>query len=103
MSDFTVGYQDGWFTLTSDTDGVTQTAWFSPGTKTQAEAEARSQLLRDAYPVTRQWAQDAAATNTNWPTMTQQQKDTALRETIRRLGLFFDNFAELLASLNADV
>jgi len=52
--------------------------------------------LRQAYQTLRQWSNDAAQTNTDWPTMTQGQKDAALRETIRRLGLFFDRFADLL-------
>jgi len=100
---FTVGYQDGWITITSTVDGDAKVARFAAGSQTKETADARAQMFRQAYPQLRQWAVDAAGVNTNWPTMTQQQKDTALRETIRRLGLFFDNFAELLASLNADV
>ena len=52
--------------------------------------------LKQAYQTLRQWSADAAQVNTDWPTMTQGQKDIALRETIRRLGLFFDRFADLL-------
>lgn len=98
-----IGYEDGWFTLTYTIDGETRVARFAGGTQSTQDADARAALLRAAHPQLKQWAVDAAGVNTNWPTMTQQQKDTALRETIRRLGLFFDNFAELLASLNADV
>lgn len=52
--------------------------------------------LKNAYATLRQWSADGAQVNSDWPTMTQGQKDAALRETIRRLGLFFDRFADLL-------
>ena len=52
--------------------------------------------LRAAYLTLRQWSVDAAQVNTDWPTMTAGQKDNATRETIRRLGLFLDRFADLL-------
>ena len=52
--------------------------------------------VKQAYATLRQWSADAAQVNTDWPTMTQGQKDTALRETIRRLGIFFDRFADIL-------
>lgn len=52
--------------------------------------------LRQAYTVLRGWADDAETTHANWPTMTQGQKDAVMRETIQRLGLFFDRFADLL-------
>lgn len=65
------------------------------------EGDAEEQYLadvatRNAYQTLRQWADDAAQVNTDWPTMTQAQKDNALRETIRRLGVFLDRFADLL-------
>ena len=34
--------------------------------------------------------------DSDWPTMTAGQKDTAMRETIRRLGIFLDRFADVL-------
>lgn len=52
--------------------------------------------LRQAYSTLRSWSTDAAQVHTDWPTMTQGQKDAALRETIQRLGIFFDRFADLL-------
>lgn len=52
--------------------------------------------VRQSYLTLRQWADDAAQVNTDWPTMTQGQKDNATRETIRRLGVFLDRFADLL-------
>lgn len=52
--------------------------------------------LQQAYNTLRNWSADAATTNTNWPTMTATQKDNATRETIRRLGIFLDRFADLL-------
>jgi hypothetical protein len=52
--------------------------------------------LRAAYLTIRQWSADAAQVNDGWDTMTALQKDNAMRETIRRLGLFFDRFADLL-------
>jgi hypothetical protein len=52
--------------------------------------------IRNAYQTLRQWSADAATTNTNWPTMTNAQKDSANRETIRRLGILLDRFADLL-------
>ncbi len=55
--------------------------------------------LRSQYQTLRTWAQDAAATNTNWPGMTVAQKDAATRETIRRLGLFLDAMGDLLLHL----
>ncbi len=44
----------------------------------------------------RQWADDAATVNTNWATMTAQQKDAAAKETVRRLGLIASRLADLL-------
>lgn len=52
--------------------------------------------IKQAYQTLRTWSVDAANTNTNWPTMSNAQKDAAERETIRRLGIFFDRFADLL-------
>jgi hypothetical protein len=52
--------------------------------------------LKNAYTTLRQWSADAAQVNTDWPTMTAVQKDNATRETIRRLGIFLDRFADLL-------
>lgn len=63
------------------------------------EAEQRHlspDRLQAAYTTLRQWSADAAQVNADWATMTQAQKDAALKETIRRLGLFFDRFADLL-------
>jgi len=55
-----------------------------------------SDRLKQAYQTLRTWSVDAATTNTNWPTMTALQKDNATRETIRRLGIFLDRFADVL-------
>ena len=52
--------------------------------------------IKNAYQTLRQWSADAAQVNNDWPTMTDPQKDNATRETIRRLGLFLDRFADLL-------
>ena len=52
--------------------------------------------IRQAYNTLRQWSADAAQVNTDWPTMTANQKDNTQREVIRRLGIFFDRFADLL-------
>lgn len=52
--------------------------------------------IKQAYLTLRQWSADAAQVNTDWPTMTAVQKDNATRETIRRLGIFLDRFADLL-------
>ena len=52
--------------------------------------------VKQAYQTLRQWSADAAQVNTDWPTMTANQKDNATRETIRRLGLFLDRFADVL-------
>lgn len=52
--------------------------------------------IKQAYQTLRQWSADAAQVNTDWPTMTAAQKDTATRETIRRLGILLDRFADLL-------
>lgn len=76
----------------------------TPRTVSDAEIHRRDAptRLRTFYPVARQWAQDAAQTNTNWPTMTAGQKDAAMRETIRRLGLFFDGMGDLLLERGLD-
>lgn len=79
---------------------VTAAADFLTGRETTQTAAVTA--LRQAYPTIRQWASDAAATNTNWPAMTAAQKDAATRETIRRLGVFLDRFGDLLQTLNAD-
>ena len=52
--------------------------------------------IRQAYQTLRQWSADAAQVNDNWPAMTQAQQANATRETIRRLGIFLDRFADLL-------
>lgn len=52
--------------------------------------------FRQAYSTLRQWASDADTTNTNWPSMSTAQKDAAMRETIRRLGILSDRLADLL-------
>lgn len=62
----------------------------------QEQAYLSPDRLRQAYATLRQWSADAATTNTNWPTMTNPQKDAATRETIRRLGVFMDRLADLL-------
>lgn len=65
----------------------------------EGEAEQRHlspDRLRQAYTTLRQWSDDAGTVYADWPTMTQGQKDAALREVIQRLGLFFDRFADLL-------
>ena len=65
-------------------DGEAEQAYLSP------------ERVKQAYQTLRQWSADAAQTNTDWPTMTAGQKDNATRETIRRLGIFLDRFADLL-------
>jgi len=50
----------------------------------------------------RQWSTDAATTHTNWPTMTAGQKDSTQREVIRRLGIFFERFADLIEAQSLD-
>ena len=63
------------------------------------DAEARylaPDRVREAYQTLRQWSIDAAQVNTDWPTMTAGQKDSAMRETIRRLGILLDRFADVL-------
>jgi hypothetical protein len=52
--------------------------------------------VKNAYQTLRQWSVDAATNHTNWPTMTNAQKDAAQRETIRRLGILMDRLADLL-------
>ena len=52
--------------------------------------------LQAAYATLRQWSADAAQADADWPTLTQAQKDARLQITIRRLGVFFDRFADLL-------
>jgi hypothetical protein len=52
--------------------------------------------IKQAYQTLRQWSLDAQDAFDTWPTKTAGQKDAATRETIRRLGIFFDRFADLL-------
>jgi hypothetical protein len=52
--------------------------------------------IRQAYTTLRTWSADAAQSNTDWPTLTAGQKDATMRETIRRLGIFLDRFADIL-------
>ena len=52
--------------------------------------------VKQAYQTLRQWSADGQAAYDDWPNKTQAQKDAAIRETIRRLGVFFDRFADLL-------
>jgi len=60
------------------------------------QAHLSPDRVKQAYNTLRQWSADAANTNTNWPTMSNAQKDAAMRETIRRLGIFLDRMADLL-------
>jgi hypothetical protein len=52
--------------------------------------------VKQAYATLRQWSADAQAAYDDWPNKTNAQKDAATRETIRRLGVFFDRFADVL-------
>jgi hypothetical protein len=75
-----IGAQDIQFELT----GEAEQAYLSP------------ERIKNAYQTLRQWSVDAATNHTNWPTMTNAQKDAAQRETIRRLGILMDRLADLL-------
>lgn len=50
--------------------------------------QARATLL--------QWSQDAATADAEWDSLTQAQKNARMQVVIRRLGVFFDRFADLL-------
>lgn len=52
--------------------------------------------LKQAYTTLRAWSTDAQVAYDDWPNKTAVQKDVATRETIRRLGVFFDRFADLM-------
>ena len=78
-------------------DGLVDTETIHRNLTGEAEQVHLSpERLRTAYTTLREWSADAAQVNTDWATITQGQKDAALKETIRRLGLFFDRFADLL-------
>jgi len=62
----------------------------------EEQAYLSHERLKQAYQTLRQWSVDADQTNTDWPTMTAGQKDAAMKETIRRLGLFLDRMADFL-------
>lgn len=94
-----IGFDGTRYTLQSNSG----TARLATGAHTDAEHSAIIARLRQDYATLRQWSQDAATTNTNWPTMTQTQKDNATRETIRRLGILLDRVGDVLVALNADV
>lgn len=52
--------------------------------------------VRQSYATLRQWSLDAAATDAEWDTLTNTQKFARMQIVIRRLGIFFDRFADLL-------
>ncbi len=83
-------------------DGTVTQVRIAGGSHTDQEFAVAIAALRSAYPTLRQWATDAATANTNWPTMTANQKDATMRESIRRLGVFLDRFGDLLVTLNGD-
>lgn len=60
-------------------------------------ATKREQRIAAAIPVLRQWANDAETT-----TATTQNAVAVLNVVLDRLGVFFDNFADLLESLGKD-
>lgn len=85
-----------------------ETAWSQVLTERAAKlADDAARLLKkesvgSSVATLRQWSTDAATTHTNWPTMTAGQKDAANREVIRRLGLFFGHFADLIEAQSLD-
>lgn len=105
---FKIDFDGTRYILTSDVDslgvevGPVTKAHLAVGVHTEAEHDSAIQKLRQSYSTVRQWAQDAQTTNTNWPTMTAAQKDNAMRETIRRLGVLLDHVGDLMITLNAD-
>jgi len=60
------------------------------------QAYLSPERVRQAYTVLRQWSADAAQTDADWPSMNNAQRDAATRVVVRRLGVFFDRFADLL-------
>lgn len=83
-------------------DGSRVTVRLAAGTHTAAEHDAAVTALRQAYTTLRQWSLDAQDAFNTWPTKTAAQKDATQRETIRRLGVFFDRFADFMVASNAD-
>jgi hypothetical protein len=65
-----------------------------PGAQRQYDTTYRRYRDDPAYDTLRQWALDARAAFDDWPTKTDAQKDAAVRETIRRLGVFMDRMAD---------
>lgn len=98
----TFGFDGTRYVLTSNVDGAATSAFLAAGTRTAQEHDQTIARLRQDYATIRQWSLDAATTNTNWPTMTQAQKDSAIRETIRRLGVLLDRVGDVLVALNAN-
>ncbi len=62
----------------------------------EEQAHLSPARLKQAYATLRQWSLDASATDAEWDTLTQAQKNARLQIVIRRLGTFFDRFADLL-------
>lgn len=60
------------------------------------QAYLSPERIRGAYTALRQWSADAAQTDAEWDTLTQAQKLVRMQIVIRRLGIFFDRFADLL-------
>lgn len=52
--------------------------------------------LTASYTTLRSWAADAEATYTDWPTLSNAQKDARQREIVRRLGKLCDGLADFI-------
>jgi hypothetical protein len=65
-----------------------------PGDQRFYDTVYRRAGTNPVYSTLRQWASDAQAAFDDWPNKTAAQKDAALRETLRRLGVFMDRMAD---------
>jgi hypothetical protein len=69
-----------------------------PRTVSDEEVERRgtNDRLRAAYPLLRQWADDAAGAVGNWDGWTTAQRFAALKTVVDRFGKLADGLADLL-------
>lgn len=81
-------------------DGTNFTARV-PTTQETARGAAPAKLTA-GYPVLRQWAIDGRNLSTNMIGATRSMTAAEEAEVIRRLGLFFDYFADVLAYVQLD-
>lgn len=91
---------DGQLVLVEQRRATEDEAALLAATEQAKQSEQANARLRDANAALKGWSSDAAAVHSSWPNLTNDQKDGFQRETMRRLGILFDNMADLLQVLD---